>query len=71
MTPHETVQADLDRFLTVLPDRIRQWLETHAQLEELKEVVIDLGRPVDARFVHSREIKHGQPALNADIVYVN
>ena len=55
MTPHETVQADLDRFLTVLPDRIRQWLETHAQLEELKEVAIDLGRPVDARFVRSRQ----------------
>ena len=70
MTPHETVQADLDRFLTVLPDRIRQWLETHDQLGELKEVVIDLGRPVDARFVHSREIMDGTPALHADIVYV-
>ncbi len=70
MTLHETIQADLDRLLTVLPDRVRHWLESHDHLDELKEVVIDLGRPISARFVQSREVMEETPALRADIDHV-
>ncbi len=70
MTVQETVTADLDRFLEVLPDRVRQWLEKHPDLDDLKEVVIDLGRPIGARFVTGFELVDDNPALHADIVFV-
>ena len=67
MTRHETVQADLDRFLQVLPDRVSDWLEMHDDLESLKEVVIDLGRPIGAHFIGSYEVVDANAALRADI----
>ncbi len=70
MTLHETVQADLDRFLQVVPERVRVWLEDHEHLESLKEVVIDLGRPISARFKQGFETMDDTPALRADIDYV-
>jgi len=70
MTLHETIQADLDRFLEVLPDRVRQWLDGHQNLDSLKEVVIDLGRPIGARFVRGYQTMDQSPAMRADIDYV-
>lgn len=70
MRTEETIQADLDRFLEVLPDRVRHWLQSHDRLEDLKEVVIDLGRPIGARFASGFEIIDENPALRADIDYV-
>ncbi len=70
MTLRETVTADLDRFLEVLPDQVRRWLEKRPDLDDLKEVVIDLGRPIGARFVHGYEVIDESPALRADIDYV-
>ena len=70
MTLHETVQADLELFLEVLPDRVREWLEHHEHLDSLKEVVIDLGRPIGARFLQSYHTMDESTALRADIDYV-
>ncbi|MFW6157193.1 MAG: R3H domain-containing nucleic acid-binding protein [Armatimonadota bacterium] len=70
MTLHETVQADLDLFLEVLPDRVAGWLERHESLDSLKEVVIDIGRPIGARFVHGFERLDESAALRADIDFV-
>ncbi|MFO8080517.1 MAG: R3H domain-containing nucleic acid-binding protein [Armatimonadota bacterium] len=70
MTLHETVQADLDLFLEVLPDRVAGWLEGHEHLDLLKEVVIDIGRPIGARFVHGFERLDESAALRADIDFV-
>lgn len=70
MTLHETIQADLDRFLDVLPDHVRQWLSDHEDLDSLKEVVIDLGRPIGARFLHGFEFMDRSTALRADIDFV-
>lgn len=70
MTHRETVTADLDQFLQVLPDRVRQWLERHPHLDDLKEVVIDLGRPIGARFIQGYDTIDDNPALHADIVFV-
>ena len=44
------VTDNLDQILDVLPPPIRAWLEQMEDLEELLEVVIDLGRPAEARF---------------------
>ncbi len=41
---------DLGKLLDVLPVRIRQQLQQHPQLDQLVEVVMDLGRRPEARF---------------------
>ncbi len=42
---------DLNAMLEVLPPAIRQWLEEQPDLNELLEVVMDLGRMPEARFM--------------------
>ena len=54
----------------MLPDRVRERLRSHANLDELLEVVIDLGRPMEARFTEGFDVVEQTPALRADIDYV-
>jgi stage III sporulation protein SpoIIIAA len=42
---------DLAALLEVLPPTLRQWLESQPDLQDLLEVVLDLGRVVEARFM--------------------
>ncbi|MFW5867764.1 MAG: single-stranded DNA-binding protein, partial [Armatimonadota bacterium] len=70
MTLHETVQADIEPFLEALPDRVHDWLENHEHLDSLKEVVIDLGRPIGARFLQGFHTMDESTALRADIDFV-
>ena len=44
------VTDNLDQLLDVLPPDIKDWLTQMEDLEELLEVVFDLGRPVETRF---------------------
>jgi len=46
----EKITDNLDQLLEVLPPPIRKCLEEQADLEELLEVVLDLGRQAEARF---------------------
>ena len=48
------VRDDLDALLQVLPEDIRSPLASHPQRAELLEVVLDLGRRPEARFLGSR-----------------
>ena len=48
--------TDLQLLIEVIPDRIRNKLLAHANLEELLEVVLDLGRPPEARFLGINEL---------------
>jgi len=70
MTRQETVTADLDQFLEVLPEGVQRWLKGHPNLQDLKEVVLDLGRPIGARFARGYEVMDETPALHADLDYV-
>ena len=47
---------DLDALLDIIPPHIRQPLCQQQDISELLEVVLDLGRPPEARFPH-----RGQP----------
>lgn len=49
------VTDDLEKLLTILPDPIRNYLATHPRQDELIEVVMDLGRIPEARFVEGTE----------------
>ncbi|HVH31555.1 MAG TPA: AAA family ATPase, partial [bacterium] len=44
------ITDDLDLLLAVLPDRVRDVLQQQSDLEMLLEVVLDLGRHLEARF---------------------
>ena len=64
------VTDDLEKFLEILPPRARDGLVSHARLEELLEVVVDLGRAIEARFPESFEYMTGAPATMEDLDYV-
>lgn len=49
------VTDDLEKLLTILPDTLQKQLATHPRKDELIEVVMDLGRIPEARFVEGTE----------------
>jgi stage III sporulation protein SpoIIIAA len=65
----EKITDNLTQLLEVLPPQIRECLEKQPDLDELLEIVLDLGRPAEARFpsrtielcdieVGSKDIEH-------------
>jgi len=50
-----TITDDLKQLLQILPPELGQALENHPQLDNLVEVVLDLGRRPEARFPHQAE----------------
>jgi stage III sporulation protein SpoIIIAA len=70
MTVQKTITDDMDALFDVLPPHIKKPLVLQPDISELLEVVLDLGRPPEARFpkreieLDSREIEE------ADIDYV-
>ncbi len=46
----QRITDNLSRLLDVLPPRIRQCLDRESRLDDLLEIVLDLGRPAEARF---------------------
>lgn len=66
--PFQTqVTDDLDRLLQILPGRVRQCLENHAQLDRLVEVVLDLGRRPEARFPGTADYLSEDPITRQDL----
>jgi stage III sporulation protein SpoIIIAA len=61
---------DLDAFLAVLPSHISQPLRERQNVSELLEVVMDLGRPPEARFLHEEMIVSSREVASEDIEYV-
>ena len=49
-SPLQTINDDFKKILEILPSDIRNSLEAHPQLDQLIEVVMDLGRLPEARF---------------------
>ncbi len=52
----KVVADDLDALLNVLPPHVREPLREHAQIDDLLEIVIDLGAPPEARFPQSEAV---------------
>ena len=48
--------TDLQVLIEVIPEKIRNKLLSHPNIEELLEVVLDLGRPPEARFLGVNEL---------------
>ena len=61
----KVVMDDLGSLLEVLPQRVRSWLQGLEPLDGLLEIILDLGRPPQARFF-DREEAMGQQDTTED-----
>ena len=61
----ETVE--LATLIDVLPARVRTALQHHTALSQLVEVVLDLGRPVVARFTEGAELLSRDPLTQEEL----
>lgn len=61
----ETIE--LATLIDVLPARVRTALQQHAALSHLVEVVLDLGRPVVARFTEGAELLSRDPLTQEEL----
>ncbi len=62
-----TITDDLQKLLDILPQDLRQILETHPQRDSLVEVVLDLGRRPEARFPNQAEYLSETPVTQEQI----
>ena len=71
MPPGEIkITDDLDLLLAVMPPPVRAALESRAGLDELLEVVLDLGRPPEARFPGRVQDLASEPVSRHDLAHV-
>ena len=66
-TVHDAVREELDLVLDVLPERVSAALRQREDLEELLEVVLDLGREPEARFITGDSPLSSQEVDAADL----
>jgi stage III sporulation protein SpoIIIAA len=65
----EVITDDLDLLLDAIPPAIRTALEARG-VENLLEIVLDLGRPPEARYPHGAADLGKEPVTEADLAYV-
>jgi stage III sporulation protein SpoIIIAA len=65
----QVITDDLDLMLDAIPPAIRASLEARG-VENLLEVVLDLGRPPEARYPHGAADLGEEPVTEADLAYV-
>ncbi|MEN2984108.1 MAG: R3H domain-containing nucleic acid-binding protein [Dictyoglomaceae bacterium] len=66
----QEILDDLDKLLEIFPEDIRKRLKEDEDIKDLIEVVIDLGREIEARFYKKNIIFNGRYATEEDINYV-
>jgi len=66
----KVITDDLDALIDILPPHIRQPLCQQEDLSELLEVVLDLGRPPEARFPQREVVLNPKEVNEQDIDYV-
>ncbi len=66
----KVITDDMEALLDILPPRIKQPLCRQKAISELLEVVLDLGRPSEARFPKQEVLLNGKEVDETDIDYV-
>jgi stage III sporulation protein SpoIIIAA len=61
------VTDNLDQLLAILPTEIKQNIETYGQLDMLVEVVLDLGRPPEARYFEQTRYLSETPITQTEL----
>jgi len=64
------ITDDLSALLDVLPPYVRAELERQPDLSDLVEVVLDLGRPTEARFPEREMMLNDKEVIHEDIEYI-
>ena len=64
-----SITDDLDKLLDILPPHLRSQIDRHLQKSVLIEVVLDLGRPPEARFLQSAEYLSEEVITRSDLDY--
>jgi stage III sporulation protein SpoIIIAA len=64
------ITDDLEALLDILPPHIRQPLYERSDNRQLLEVVLDLGRPAEARFTQREEVLNPKEVDDQDLNYV-
>ena len=66
----KVITDDLDALLEILPPQTREKLKEQEDFKQLIEVVLDLGRPPEARFLNREVILDQREVSDEDIEYV-
>ncbi|MBI4789451.1 MAG: AAA family ATPase [Chloroflexi bacterium] len=66
----QLITDDLDALLDVLPPHLQTYLRATNRMNDLLEVVVDLGRVPEARFVHQAIALNSREVSREDIEYV-
>jgi len=64
------ITDDLDTLLDILPPQFRESLGQQDDVHELLEVILDLGRPPEARFPHREMVLSPEEVSEQDIEHV-
>ena len=70
MPLQKVIADDLETLLDILPPHIRQALTQQEDISQLLEVILDLGRPPEARFPHREMVLNSKEVDQEDIDYV-
>ncbi len=70
MTQQKQIVDNIDELLAVLPVHLQETLRKYPDLPELLEVVVDLGRPPEARFPGRSRLLSEKPVTKADIEHI-
>ena len=70
VTVEQLAQDELRQLLGVLPPRVLSGLQRQDDLEDLLEIVLDLGRPPEARFSSGDVILDEEPTSRDDLQHV-
>jgi len=66
----KVITDDLDALLGILPPQTRQKLQEQEDFKQLIEVILDLGRPPEARFLNREVVLDQREVTDEDIEYV-
>uniref|UniRef100_A0A7C3ML06 AAA family ATPase n=1 Tax=Dictyoglomus thermophilum TaxID=14 RepID=A0A7C3ML06_DICTH len=66
----QQIVDDLDKFLSIFPADIKEKLEKDSDVKDLIEVVLDLGREIEARFYKKTIIFEGRYTTEEDLNYI-
>ena len=70
VTVEQLAQDELQQLLAVLPERVTERLREQEDIDELLEVILDLGRLPEARFSHGDVLLGEEPVSREDLQYI-
>ncbi|MCE2500392.1 MAG: AAA family ATPase, partial [Dehalococcoidia bacterium] len=70
VTVEQLAQDELEQLLSVLPLRVTGKLREQEDLDDLLEIILDLGRLPEARFSYGDVMLGDEPVSREDLVHV-